>query len=243
MGMSAVPKPPFSPLQVVGGGAVEAVPERLRVLIADDDPLVRRILRDLLQDAGFAVVGVAATGREAVELALHYEPDLLVVDLGMTEGDGIDVIRRVRAGSDAPIEAVVLTSRDDDAAALEALRAGAVGYLLKDTALDGLPAALRAAARGEAAISRRLSRCLIEHLRGMPQGQAGLRPVRSPLTSREWEVLDQLCEGASTEEIADSLVLATETVRSHIKSVLRKLGVRTRAEAVSAAARIRASVG
>jgi DNA-binding NarL/FixJ family response regulator len=213
--------------------------ERIRVLLADDDPLVRRILRDTLQDAGFAIVAEAGTGREAVELALHYEPELMVVDLGMPDGDGIEVVRRVMAGTQAVIQAVVLTSRDDDETALEALQAGAVGYLLKETALEGLPAALRAAARGEAAISRRLSRHLIDHLRRMPQGSIGLRPVRSPLTPREWEVLDQLCAGRSTEQIAEEMVLATETVRSHIKNVLRKLNVGSRAEAVALAPRLR----
>jgi NarL family two-component system response regulator LiaR len=219
--------------------------ERIRVLLADDDPLVRRILRDTLQDAGFAIVAEAGTGREAVELALHYEPDLMVVDLGMPEGDGIEVVRRVMAGlaPDVQVQAVVLTSRDDDETALEALQAGAVGYLLKETALEGLPAALRAAARGEAAISRRLSRHLIDHLRRLPQGQIGLRPVRSALTPREWEVLDKLCEGRSTEEIADEMVLATETVRSHIKNVLRKLGVGSRAEAIALAPRLRTQAG
>ena len=216
---------------------------RIRVLLADDDPLVRRILRDTLQDAGFIVVAEAGTGREAVELAVHYEPDLVVVDLGMPDGDGLDVVQRLRARFVDELAVVVLTSRDDDHVAFDALRAGAAGYLLKETALDGLPAALRAAARGEAAISRRLGARLIEHLRSTPQHGIGLRPVRSPLTPREWEVLDQLCEGHSTDEIARELVLATETVRTHVKNILRKLEVRTRGDAVALATRMRAAGG
>src|SRR3954451_18758271 len=99
-------------LAEAGGDA--GSPERVSVLLADDDPLVRRILRDTLQDAGFQVVAEASTGREAVDLALHYEPDLLVVDLAMPDGDGIDVVRRVRAGASKDVHAVLLTSRDDD---------------------------------------------------------------------------------------------------------------------------------
>jgi DNA-binding NarL/FixJ family response regulator len=123
------------------------------------------------------------------------------------------------------------------------LRAGAGGYLSKDVEVDMLPQALEGAVRGEAAISRRLSMRLIEQLRRLPEATSGMRPVRSPLTAREWEVVDLLYEGKSTDEIADALVLSTETVRSHIKNLMRKLGATTRAEAVELAHRARGGSG
>jgi two-component system, NarL family, response regulator LiaR len=115
------------------------------------------------------------------------------------------------------------------------LRAGAVGYLSKNLDVDVLPQALDGALKGEAAISRRLSMKLIEQLRRVPEASTGMRPVKSPLTAREWEVVDLLYEGRTTDEIADALVLSTETVRSHIKNLMRKLGARTRGEAVELA--------
>jgi DNA-binding NarL/FixJ family response regulator len=219
-------------------GTAAPEPPRPKVLIADDDPLVRRILRDALEGDGFCVVAEAGTGREAAELVVHYQPDLLVLDLVMPDGDGIDVIRRVRAvGTETPI--VVLTASADDEAALQALRAGAVGFLGKEVALTDLSRALHAALNGEAAISRKLGRALVDRLRTLPDGQIGIRPVRSRLTPREWEVLDLLCANRSTHEIAATLVLSIETVRSHVKSILRKMGVKNRAEAVAMAPAIR----
>jgi DNA-binding NarL/FixJ family response regulator len=119
------------------------------------------------------------------------------------------------------------------------LRAGAAGYLAKDLDPIMLPRVLRGVIDGEAAISRRLTMSLVESYRRAPRGGAGLRPVRSTLTDREWEVLDLLSAGAGTEDIARSLVLSTETVRSHLKNLYRKLEVRSREEAVQAARRLR----
>lgn len=214
----------------------------LRTVIADDDPLVRRVLRDTLQEAGLIVVAEAASGRDALALTIQYRPDVLLLDLAMPDGDGIEVLRRLRQGVGADVAVVALTASEDADAALEALRAGADGYLNKDMGLAAIPRTLRAAANGEAAISRRLTRLLIDRLRNTPNGQVGMRPVRSPLTPREWEVLDLLCIDASTDEIAESLVLSLETVRSHIKRILRKLDVGSRREAVAVAARIRGPV-
>lgn len=123
------------------------------------------------------------------------------------------------------------------------LRAGAAGYLSKDLDVDVLPQALEGTRSGEAAISRRLSMRLIEQLRRVPEASTGMRPVKSPLTPREWEVVDLLYEGRTTEEIADVLVLSTETVRSHIKNLMRKLGASSRAEAVALAHRMRGGSG
>jgi DNA-binding NarL/FixJ family response regulator len=134
---------------------------------------------------------------------------------------------------------VVLTGSRQEEDALRSLRAGAAGYLSKDLDLESLPRAILAASHGEAAISRVLAMRLVEDLRRQAPEGMGLRPVRSALTAREWEILDQLSAGRTAEEIARSLVVATDTVRSHIKSVYRKLGVHTRVEAAEKARALR----
>jgi DNA-binding NarL/FixJ family response regulator len=210
----------------------------LRTIVADDDPLVRRLIRDTLQLSGITVIAEASTGREAVELALFYRPDVVVMDYMMPELDGIEATRSIY--SQAPdIRVVMLTGAGDEVLGLRGLRAGAAGFLSKDMQLAALPRALRSTLDGEAAISRRLAMHLVQHYRSTPTAGMGLRPVRSSLTDREWQVLDLLSGGASTEDIARLLVLSTETVRSHLKNLYRKLDVRNRDEATEAAVRLR----
>jgi NarL family two-component system response regulator LiaR len=204
--------------------------EPLRTIVADDDPLVRRLIRDTLQRADVTVIAEASTGREAVELALFYRPD------------GIEATRRIYE-NDPGIRVVLLTGAGDDELGLRGLRAGAAGYLSKEVELEALPRALRGALEGEAAISRQLAMRLIESYRAAPSGGAGLRPVRSRLTDREWEVLDLLSTGATTDQIAKNLVLSSETVRSHLKNLYRKLEVNSRDDAVRAASRMRSMSG
>jgi two-component system, NarL family, response regulator LiaR len=211
-----------------------------RAIIADDDPLARRMIKEALQRAGVVVVAEAHNGREAVELALHYRPDVVLMDVVMPELDGIAATRRIRERHPDQI-VVILTSSDDDEMGLLGLRAGAMGFLTKDVDIDVLPRALLGTLSGEAAISRRLSARLVEHLRRAPDGPGGLRPVKSPLTPREWEVVDLLAEALTTDQIADTLVLSPETVRSHVKNILRKLDARSRQEAVATAQRMRAA--
>jgi DNA-binding NarL/FixJ family response regulator len=213
-------------------------PQPLRTIVADDDPLVRRLIRDTLQLDGVTVIAEACTGREAVELALFYRPDVVLMDYMMPELDGIEATRRIYERA-PEIRVVMLTGAGDESLGMRGLRAGAAGFLSKDIELSSLPRALRGALEGEAAISRRLAMQLIQHYRSAPEAGMGLRPVRSSLTDREWEVLDLLSGGASTDDIARLLVLSTETVRSHLKNLYRKLDVRTREQAVEAAARMR----
>jgi len=210
----------------------------LRTIVVDDDPLVRRLIKDTLQDAGVIVIAEAANGREAVELALFYRPDVVVMDYMMPELDGIEATRRIYDG-DPEIRVVLLTGAADDSLGLRGLRAGAAGFLSKDMELASLPRALRSAYEGEAAISRKLAMQLVQHFRSAPAAGMGLRPVRSALTDREWEVLDLLSGGASNEDISRVLVLSPETVRTHLKNLYRKLEVRSRADAVAAAGRMR----
>ena len=213
--------------------------EPMRVIVADDDPFARRMIKDALQRADVIVIAEAHNGHEAVELCLHYRPDVVVMDVVMPEIDGISATRRIL--KEIPDQRIViLTSTDEEEEmGILGLRAGAVGFLSKELDIDVLPRALRGALDGEAVISRRLSMRLVEHLRRSPEGTSGMRPVKSPLTAREWEVVDLLYEGMSTEQIAGTLVLSTETVRSHVKNILRKLNAKSRAEAVATAQRMR----
>jgi two-component system, NarL family, response regulator LiaR len=213
----------------------------LRVIVADDDPLARRVVRDALEAGGIIVIAEAANGREAVELSLYYKPDVVLMDLVMPGVDGIQATRRILA-REPDVEVVILTSSDDDDVGLVGLRAGAAGFLNKRAGVDALPRALRGAVAGEAVVSRRLTMRLVDTMRRTRPDGAGIRPVRSRLTPREWEVLDLLCNGLSTDEIADTLVLSAETVRSHIKNLLRKLGVSSRQAAVQEARRLRADL-
>jgi DNA-binding NarL/FixJ family response regulator len=213
---------------------------RLRVIVAEDDPFARRMMTEALQRADIRVVGEAEDGRQAVELVLQHRPDAVLMDVVMPVVDGLAATQRIV--DEIPEQIVILISRgEDDALGLASLRAGAAGFLTKDSNVNALPRAVQGAVNGEAVISRRLGMRLVERFRGRSARTSPAPPLGSPLTAREWDVLDLLEEGRSTDEIAERLVLATETVRSHIKHILRKLHVRSRHEAVAIGQRIRAS--
>ncbi len=209
-----------------------------RILLAESDPSVRRAIRTALTSRGAVVVAEARTGREALSMIAYYEPEVALLEHAPPRLDALATARDAAAAG-CPTRVIVLCAHEDDDLALAALRAGAVGQLPKDVAGEGLARAVHAACDGEPVISRRLTARLVERFRAAPKPGAGLRPVRSPLTDREWEVLDLLALGATTDEIARTLVLSTETVRSHLKNLYRKLGVRSRDEATAAAARLR----
>jgi len=214
----------------------------IRVLIADDHAVVRQGLRTFLglQDE-VEVVGDVADGAAAVAAVAAEHPDVVLMDLVMPGMDGVAATRQIV--DQAPdVRVVMLTSSDSEEVGMMTLRAGASGFLCKSVGVDALPRALRCAKEGEAVVSRALTMRLIEGMRRVREDGSGMRPIRSPLTPREWEVLDLLCQESSTDEIADTLVLSVETVRSHIKSVLRKLGVRSRQEAVKAASGLRSGL-
>lgn len=202
-----------------------------RVVLAAQDPLVRRALRATLEGGGFEVVAETADGPEAIQLVAQNTPDLALVDLNLHGADGLDVAEQINRDA-GRTRVVVLSGTDDDTVAIKALRAGAQGYLMKDIELESLPRALNGVLAGEAAISRRLAMRLISELRKAPEGGRGMRPIVSELTEREWQVLDLLTTGASTSEIAIDLVLSPETVLTHVKNILKKLGVHSRKDAV-----------
>jgi DNA-binding NarL/FixJ family response regulator len=210
----------------------------LRVVVADDDPFARRLITGALRKAGMNVVGEAANGREAVELGLYHRPDVVLMDVVMPSLDGILATRMIVKANPEQL-VVVLTGADEEEFGLLALRVGAVGFLSKDVDIDALPRALMGAWAGEGLISREMTRRLIARVRKTPDGSSGLRPIRSPLTAREWEVIDLLDSGSSTDEVADALVVSFETVRSHVKNILRKLEVHSRGEAMAVARQLR----
>jgi two-component system, NarL family, response regulator LiaR len=213
---------------------------RLRTIIADDDPFARRVIKDVLERAGVVVLAEARDGREAVELTLRHRPDVVVMDVVMPGLDGIMATRQIRV--QLPDQLVIMLTgagADDAEFGLLALRAGAGGFLSKEVEIEALPRALEGLRQGQAAISRSMTLALVERLRESPNGSSGMRPVKSPLTAREWEVIDLLKQRKSTDQIADELVVSPETIRSHVKNILRKLKVRSRQEAVAVADEMR----
>jgi DNA-binding NarL/FixJ family response regulator len=215
----------------------------LRLLIVDDDPLVRSALRATLDGSdGIKVAGEAVDADAAIAVAVECQPDVVLLD---GEIPGLDIVTITRRLRDAvpDVHVVVFSNGEDEALGIRGLRAGAVGFLVKDLTSDALARSLHGVLRGEAAVSRSLALKIVDYLRDLPDAGSGMRPVWSPLTSREWEVLDLICAGRSTEEVAKELALSTETVRTHVKRVLSKLGARSRAEAVEIAGQLRAVEG
>jgi DNA-binding NarL/FixJ family response regulator len=204
----------------------------VRVLIADDQALVRGGFRMILEaKQGMEVVGEAGDGGEAVELVERLRPDVVLMDVRMPDVDGIEATRRIVAsGSAARI--VILTTYDVDEYVFSALRAGASGFLLKDVRPPDLTEAIRVVARGDALLAPGVTRRLLDRFAGvLPDGAA--RPADlEQLTEREVEVLRFVALALSNAEIAKRLVLTEATVKTHVSSVLRKLGLRDRVQAV-----------
>ena len=202
-----------------------------RILIVDDHPLTRSALGSLLGANGFDVVGEAADGRAAIDAARTLQPDLVLLDLTMPELDGISALPLLRAA--APMcDVVVLTASESDDYLLDSIRAGAAGYLLKSEPPDRIVAFLHGVANGEAALSGVAARRLLEQVRDGGRGPRVPDDVAQALSARELEVLLLLDEHLGTEQIAKRLFISEHTVRSHVKSLLAKLNVSSRREAL-----------
>jgi DNA-binding NarL/FixJ family response regulator len=200
------------------------------VILADDHPQMRTRVKEALQAGDFEVCGEAPNAERAVKLALECRPDVVLLDIHMP-GNGIRAAKEVT--SQLPETAVVmLTHSRDDADLFDALRAGASGYLLKDMDTERLPDALRGVLAGEAAIPRTLVAQILDTFRAPKVRRFGRKSKAAGLlTSREWEVMELLSEGLSTEDVASRLFISPTTVRVHLSSVLRKLRVTDRKSA------------
>jgi NarL family two-component system response regulator YdfI len=205
----------------------------IRVLIADDHLVVREGLRAILATVpDIALVGEAIDGAEAIRLTGELEPDVVLMDLRMPGVGGIEAIEQIKA-HDAAVEVVILTTYDDDEYIIRGLRAGARGYLLKDTNRGALFETIRAAARGESLLPPTVLERVVSHL-AEPRAPGGI-----DLSQRERQVLELMVQGATNKEIAARLHIAERTVKAHITSVFNKLGVNSRTEAVAVAIRNR----
>ena len=212
-----------------------------RILVVDDHPLTRDALAALLAQGGFVVVGEAADGGEALELAARLQPDLVLLDLSMPGLDGLAVLPQIRASAPG-CEVVVLTASGTEDNLLAAIRGGAAGYLLKSEPPDRIVAFLRGVANGEAALSGEVARRLLDQVRvGGRLGGGVPDRIAQALSAREVEVLLLLDDHLSTDDIAKRLYISEHTVRSHVKSLLRKLGVSSRREALEQLSLSRAS--
>ena len=210
-----------------------------RILLVDDHPLTRSALSGLLQQHGFEVVGEAADGESAVTRASELQPDLILLDLSMPGLDGLSALPRLREAAPT-CEVVVLTASGEEKNLLAAIRAGAAGYLLKSEPPARIVEFLRGAANGEAALSGAVARRLLEQVRDNGGRSTGVPDeIAAVLSARELEVLLLLDEHLGTDEIAQRLFISEHTVRSHVKSLLRKLDVSSRREALEALARAR----
>jgi two-component system, NarL family, nitrate/nitrite response regulator NarL len=203
-----------------------------RMLIVDDHPLTRDGLAALLAGRGFDIVGEASGGHEAIERARELQPDVVLLDLSMPDLDGLSALPLLRTAA-PDCEVVVLTASGDEANLLAAIRGGAAGYLLKTEPPERLVDFLHGAARGEAALSGAVARRLLDQVRNGGPTDAGVPDsVAQRLSARELEVLLLLDEHLGTDQIAKRLFISEHTVRSHVKSLLRKLQVSSRREAL-----------
>jgi two-component system, NarL family, response regulator LiaR len=206
----------------------------MRVLIACHDPRVRDAFLDTLRRADFSVIVAPPDGAATLELARQHRPDVVLLDDEFPGLGGVQGVQKLAAESRASRIATI-AGRYEQGRGVRAVLAGAAGYLDRQISPAALPRVVRALMRGEAAIPRSMTMAIVE----LARSEVGMRPVRSALTPREWEVLDLMALGASTQEISTELVVSLETVQSHIKHILRKLGVHSRAEAVARAHQLR----
>lgn len=206
------------------------------VMVVDDQTLVRQGIKTLLELGGITVVAEAADGKQALEALAQQQPDVLLLDLRMPVYDGLWLLEKLQgSGSEVPV--LILTTFDDDVLVLDALRAGARGYLLKDVTVDQLSTAVHTLAEGGTLIAPSITDRLVRAIKSSPSPAGASGTVVESLTGRELEVLRLVAEGYSNRQIAGLIHLAEGTVKNHLSSILVKLGARDRTNAVLRAIR------
>jgi DNA-binding NarL/FixJ family response regulator len=210
--------------------------ESLRVLIVDDHDLFRTGLRNLLEEQGIQIVGEAASGAEAVRIVRELAPDLGVLDLNMPGKGGVDATRPI-AGIAPLTRVVMLTISEDDSDVMDAILAGACGYLLKDSSIQDLMAGIRAASLGESLISPNIAAKVLQRVRATSTQPEIANQIRSELSDREIEVLKLIANGKDNAVIAAELHISPKTVKNHISNILMKLQIDNRIQAAVYAVR------
>jgi DNA-binding NarL/FixJ family response regulator len=210
--------------------------ESLRVLIVDDHDLFRTGLRNLLEEQGVVIAGEAGTGQDAVRIVREVTPDVVVMDLNMPEMGGVEATRHITAI--APLTRVLmLTISDQDSDVMDAILAGACGYLLKDASIQDLVAGIRAAARGESLISPHIAAKVLQRVRASSAQPEIAEIIRAELSEREIEVLKLIANGKDNALIAAELHISPKTVKNHISNILMKLQIDNRIQAAVYAVR------
>lgn len=205
----------------------------IRVLLADDDGLVRGGMSMIIESTDdITVVGEATTGPEAVEMTRRLEPDVVLMDIQMPDGDGIEATRQILERNDCPAKVIIVTTFETDQYVFESLRAGASGYLLKRSRPNELTDGIRIVAAGEALLSPSITRRLVEEFTEHPVAASAGQDRLEALTDRESEVLTCVAHGLSNAEIAEEMHISESTAKTHLKRVLMKLGLRDRVGAV-----------
>jgi DNA-binding NarL/FixJ family response regulator len=211
-------------------------PDGLRVLLVDDHDLFRSGLRNLLEEEGVQIIGEAAAGQEALEIVRELAPDVVVMDLNMPGMGGVEATRHI--SSVAPLTRVLmLTISDQDNDVIDAILAGACGYLLKDSTIQELMAGIRAAAQGESLISPTIAAKVLQRIRASTTQPEIANTIRSELSDREIEVLKLIANGKDNAMIAAELHISPKTVKNHISNILMKLQIDNRIQAAVYAVR------
>ena len=211
----------------------------ISILLVEDQLLVRSGLKILLdREPDLRVVAEAGDGEEAVRLSAELEPDLVLMDIRLPKLDGIEAIRRIKKNKGS-LEVLVLTAFDDDELVFQAIQAGASGYILKDITPENLVRAIRAVRAGMSAVHPSVTRKLLDRISLMSRGRSngGGRLHSHGLTNREVEILVGIANGSSPRELASKLFVSESTVKSHLRTIYRKIGVRDRSQAVAHAIR------
>jgi DNA-binding NarL/FixJ family response regulator len=204
-------------------------------MLADDHRMLREGLRRSMTEAGFDVVGEAGDGVEAIAMADDLQPDVILMDVTMPNCDGVEACRRViESGSDTRV--VMLTMHADQEVLANAIRAGAIGYLTKDSSTREIADAVRMAVEGDTVLSPQLARTMLEEVRKLDA--PGTQEAERVISDREVEVLQLIADGCSTPEVAAQLYISQKTVKNHLASIYQKLDARDRTQAVLAAVRM-----